>query len=431
MRKKYNKFSRLIKRLGPGLITGAADDDPSGIATYMQTGAQFGYSQLWSALFMYPFMTAVQEACARIGAVSGKGLAQVIKEHYNQKILYFAVSLLLIANIINLGADIGAMAAAARLIIPLDFTFLAVFFTITIIALELYTPYKLYSKILKWLTLSLIAYPIIAFISVENWWDVLRNTFIPRIEFSFEYIFLITGVFGTTITPYMFFWQASEEVEEERQKHLITRLGTARINKNVMKSIRIDNAIGMALSEFTTWAIIIVGAAVLHQNGIFNILSADHAASAIEPLVDGFPNAGFLAKAIFASGIIGLGFLSIPVLSGSASYAVAEVFGWREGLDKKVKKAKGFYGIITISTLIGLFINFIGINTFEALVYAAVLNGLLSAPLLAIIAMTSSNKKIMGEFTGGKLSTTLLWITVIIMGLMGLGTIVTLLVDLI
>ena len=412
MRKKIKKF---FKILGPGIITGAADDDPSGIATYSQTGSQFGYGQLWTVILMLPFMTAIQEACARIGAVTGKGIAAVIKENYSKKILYGAVTLVVIANTINIGADLGAMAAAAHLVLPINLILLTLFFTALILLLEIFISYKKYAKILKWLALSLLAYPLTLFLVKEPWGTLLKATFVPHIELSFTFLFIITGVFGTTITPYMFFWEASEEVEEERQKHLL-RHGEAHVTKSFLRSLRIDNFIGMLSSEIATWCIIVVAATVLNANGMTNIATASDAARALEPLVHTFPYAGFLAKLIFAVGIIGLGLLAVPVLSASASYAVAETFNWRESLNLKLKKAHGFYGVITIATIIGLMINFIGIDPIKALIYAAVFNGVAAVPLIFIIAKIARNEKIMGEHKSGKLSNILVWGTFVIMG---------------
>lgn len=422
-----SKGKKLIKALGPGLITGAADDDPSGIATYSQTGAQFGYGQLWTALFMYPLMTAVQEACARIGAVTGKGLATVIRENYSRKILYLAILLVVIANTINIGADIGAVAAAAELIIPLPFAFLAIAFTAIILLLEIFTSYKVYSKILKWLAVALLAYPVTAFIVNEPWLEIIKATFIPHLELNFGFLFMITGVLGTTISPYMFFWEASEEVEEEIAKRRLKESGgRPRISKYFLRNIRIDNLIGMFFSNVTTWFIIIVAATVLHSNNITNINTAADAARAIEPLVQSFPNAGFLAKVIFAIGIIGLGLLAIPILAGSASYALSETFNWKEGLFLKLKKAHGFYGIITIATLIGLIINFIGIDPVKALIFTAVFNGVAAVPLVYLIARIAKNKKIMNENVSGNLSNALVWITFITMGTAALTMFITL-----
>jgi NRAMP (natural resistance-associated macrophage protein)-like metal ion transporter len=408
------KVKKITKNVGPGLITGAADDDPSGIATYSQTGAQFGYGQLWTVIFMLPLVTAIQEACARIGAVTGKGLAAVIKEHYSKKVLYIAVSLLLVANTINIGADIGAMAAAAGLIIPAPFVLLALGFTVLILILEIFVSYKNYSKILKWLALTLFSYVLTVFIVKEPWAEIFKATFVPNFEFTFAFLFLITGVLGTTISPYMFFWEASEEVEEERNKNLIHN-GKPQITKSFMKAIRFDNALGMISSQIATWCIIVVAATVLHKNGVTNIETAADAASALEPLVQTFPYAGFLAKAIFAIGVIGLGLLAVPVLSASASYAISETFNWREGLNRKLKRAHGFYGVITIATLIGLGINFIGIDPVQALVITAVINGIIAVPLIFLVAKIASNGEIMGEYKSSKLSSFFVWLTFFLM----------------
>jgi len=411
---RRNKFWKFFTVLGPGLTTGAADDDPSGIATYSQTGAQFGYGQLWTALYMLPFMIAVQEACARIGMVKGKGIAAVVKEHYSRPVLYAVVALVVIANTINIGADIGAMASAAQLLVPVNFVVLTLFFTSVILILEIFTNYKAYSRILKWLAISLLAYPITVFIVHQPWSTVLKATVIPHFELNFAFVFIITGVLGTTISPYMFFWQASQEVEEQPDRHLI-RKGKV-INARRMKNMRIDNMAGMIISEFTTWCILLVGATVLHENGIKDINTAADAAKALEPLVHSFPNAGFLAKLIFSIGIIGLGLLAVPVLSGSAAYAVSEAFQWNASLNLKFRKAYGFYGVITVATIIGLLINFIGIDPVKALVYAAVLNGVAAVPLLFLIGRIAMSKEIMGEHKSGMLSNILVWITFVAMG---------------
>jgi NRAMP (natural resistance-associated macrophage protein)-like metal ion transporter len=414
-KKSRKKIWKFLTVLGPGLTTGAADDDPSGIATYSQTGAQFGYGQLWTALYMLPFMMAVQEACGRIGLVTGKGIAAVVKENYSRSVLYVVVGLVVIANTINIGADIGAMAAAAQLLIPAPFIILTLLFTATILILEIFTNYSVYSRILKWLALALLSYPITAFIIHEDWPTVLKATVVPHMEFSFAFLFIITGVFGTTITPYMFFWQASQEVEEEKLKHLI-KGGVPQISWKHVRDMRLDNNVGMIISEVTTWCIILVGAAVLHRGGVKDIKTAADAAKALEPLVHSFPYSGFLAKLIFSIGIIGLGLLAVPVLSGSAAYAVSEAFDWKASLNLKVKRAHGFYGVITIATLIGLIINFIGIDPVKALVFTAVLNGVAAVPLLFLIVKIATNSKIMGEFKSGWLSKTLLWFTFVFMG---------------
>jgi NRAMP (natural resistance-associated macrophage protein)-like metal ion transporter len=407
---KRNKLQKILSVIGPGITTGAADDDPSGIATYSQTGAQFGYGQLWTALYMLPFMMAVQEACARIGMVTGKGIAAIVKENYNARILYTVVGLVLIANTINIGADLGAMAAAAKLILPLPFIVWTLLFTASILILEIFTTYKVYAKILKWLALCLLAYPLTVFIVKMPWITVLKATFIPHIEFNFAFFFIITGVLGTTISPYMFFWETSQEVEEVKEKKWMKH-GLPSIRKSNILSMRIDNNAGMIISEITTWSILVVAATVLHSKGVTDIKTAADAARALEPLVHSFPHAGYLSKLIFSIGIIGLGFLAVPVLSGSAAYAVSEAVNWRSGLNLKLKRAHGFYGIITIATLIGLIINFIGINPVKALVFSAVLNGVAAVPLIFLIIKISVNKKLMGEYHSGMLSKTMLWIT--------------------
>ena len=407
---KRNKFIKFLSILGPGLTTGAADDDPSGIATYSQTGAQFGYGQLWTALYMLPFMMAVQEACARIGMVTGKGIAAIVKENYNAKVLYTVVGLVVIANVINIGADLGAMAAAAKLIIPLPFIVWTLLFTASVLILEIFTTYKVYAKILKWLALSLLAYPLTVFMVKMPWLVVLKATFIPHIEFNFSFFFIITGVLGTTISPYMFFWETSQEVEEVKEKKWMKH-GLPSIRKSNILSMRIDNNAGMIISEITTWSILVVAGTVLHNNGVTDIKTAADAARALEPLVHSFPHAGYLSKLIFSTGIIGLGFLAVPILSGSAAYAVSEAANWKSGLNLKLKRAHGFYGIITIATIIGLIINFIGINPVKALVFSAVLNGVAAVPLIFLIIKISVNKKLMGEYQSGMLSKTMLWIT--------------------
>ena len=413
---KRSKFWKYLTLLGPGLTTGAADDDPSGIATYSQTGAQFGYGQLWTALYMLPFMMAVQEACARIGLVTGKGIAAVVKENYSRKVLYAVVGLVVVANVINIGADIGAMASAAQLLVPVHFVVLTIGFCVIILLLEIYTSYKSYAKILKWLALALLAYPITVFIVKEPWGTVLKATVLPHFEFSFAFLFIITGVLGTTISPYMFFWEASQEVEEQKEKNRIKEDGRSLVSWNRIRNMRFDNNAGMIISEITTWAILLVGATVLHNSGVKDVNTAADAAKALEPLVHTFPHAGFLAKLIFAIGIIGLGFLAVPVLSGSAAYAVAEAANWDASLNLKPKMARGFYTVIIIATIIGLGINFVGIDPVKALVYAAVLNGVAAVPLLFLIARIAASEKIMGEYKSGKLSSGLLWFTFVAMG---------------
>jgi NRAMP (natural resistance-associated macrophage protein)-like metal ion transporter len=300
------KIKGFWRILGPGLVTGAADDDPSGIATYSQTGAQFGYGQLWTAFYMLPLMTAVQEACARIGLVTGKGITTIVKERYSRGVLYSVVMLVVIANVINIGADIGAMASAAQLLVPIPFAVLTLIFTTIILLLEVFTNYRVYSKILKWLAITLMAYPITVFIVHQPWGTILKATVIPHFEFSFAFFFIITGVLGTTISPYMFFWEASQEVEEDKKKHLITT-GKPAISNISVKRMRIDNTFGMIFSEFATWSIIVVAATVLHNSGVHDVKTAADAAKAIEPLVHSFPNAGFYQNLFFPSALLAWG----------------------------------------------------------------------------------------------------------------------------
>lgn len=400
------RFSRFLRILGPGLVTGAADDDPSGIATYSQAGAGFGFGLLWAFPLMYPLLLTVQESCARIGAITGKGLAAVIKENYSKRLLYSSVLLVVLANTINIGSDLGAMAATTRLLLPtVPFALLAVFFAIIIILLEIFVTYKIYARILKWLAITLLAYPLTAFIVGQNWSDIFRATFTLKPQIDFQRIYILVGMIGTTISPYLFFWDTSEVVEEEIEKHNLTKIGVdSQATKRFLHNVRIDNFVGMTLASVTAWFIVIVCGSVLFSHGATQINSAADAARAIEPLVSNFPNAGLIAKLIFSVGIIGLGLLAIPTLAGSASYAISETFGWKEGLYRKFKRAIGFYAVITIAILVGLFINFIGIDPIKALVFTAVFNAIAAVPLLLMIARVGNNKKIMGEYKNGLLS---------------------------
>ncbi len=418
----------LLRILGPGLITGAADDDPSGIATYSQTGAQFGFGQLWTAFYQIPLLVAVQECCARIGSVTGKGLAGVIKQHYSRNVLTAMVGLVVVANTINIGADLGAVAAASQLVVNGPLWMYTVFVAGLVVTLEVLVSYRSYAKVLKWLALALLAYPATTFMVAEPWGRILYATFVPHVEFSFAFLFIVTGVFGTTISPYMFFWQASEEVEEEISLGLATGAeGPPELPKNFIGNMRIDNSIGMVSAELAQWFIIITTGTVLFSHGITNIATAADAAKALEPLVHSFPNSGQLARDLFAVGVIGLGLLAIPVLAGSAAYALAEAFDWREGLSRKFMEARGFYGVIIVSTGVGLLLNFIGINPIKALVFTAVFNGIAAVPLLFMIARINANREILGAYRGGILSRSLVWVTFGVMAICALGLFATLL----
>jgi NRAMP (natural resistance-associated macrophage protein)-like metal ion transporter len=400
---RRHRMRHLFGILGPGLVTGAADDDPSGIATYSQTGAQFGYGQLWTALWMLPLVIAVQEACGRIGNITGQGLARHIKNKYSLRTLRLLVVLLAAANVINIGADIGALGAAAALIIHIPVAVLMVGFTAVILALEIAVSYRRYAKILKWLTLSLLAYPITAFVVHPPWPIILRATFVPHIEFSAAFFYVITAVIGTTISPYMFFWQTSQEVEENQ----------ARPAKRSLRDLRTDNGIGMFFSQATTWFIIIVAATVLHTAHVTTINTAADAARALEPLVKTFPHSGQIAQGLFALGIVSLGMLAIPVLAGSTSYALSEARGKPEGLDLKPKQGRYFYGIIAAAMVIGLCLNFIGVNPIHFLVFAAVFNGIAAVPLIWIIDRIAADRGAMGAARSGWLSRTVLALTFI------------------
>ena len=413
------KKSRILRTLGPGLITGAADDDPSGIATHAQAGAAFGYSQLWALTICLPLMIAVQEASARIGLATGHGLAKAATARYSKKVVYFMVILILIANTINIGADIAAVGAALQLLIPLPLLLLSTVFTVFVLILEIFVGYHAYARFLKILSLSVLSYAVTAFLVSEPWREIFIATFVPQIEWKTEYLYVIVAIFGTTISPYMFFWQAAEEVEEREyanKKHTALR---------TLKELRIDTVVGMLFSIVGSWFVLVTTATVLHNNGVTNINTAADAAKALEPLVQTFPNAGVIAKAIFAIGIIGMGLLGIPVLAGSASYAFSETFGLNAGLDKKAWEAKGFYGVIVISTLVGFGMTLIGIDPIKALIFAAVINGLVAVPLILIIYGISSNEEIMGSYVGGKLSSRMLLLTFLIMFLCALALLVS------
>jgi NRAMP (natural resistance-associated macrophage protein)-like metal ion transporter len=412
--------------LGPGLITGAADDDPSGIATYSQTGAQFGYGQLWTALYQIPLLLAVQECCGRIGSTTGKGLAGVIKEHYGRSILIGVVLLVVAANTINIGADIGAVAAGAQLVVDAPIWLFAILTTIIVVTLEVLVSYQNYVKILKWLALALLSYPATTFMVAEPWGEIFRASVVPHIEFTFDFLFIVTGVFGTSISPYMFFWQASQEVEEEIALDILKGDGAKpRLPRSFIRNMRIDTSIGMISSELVQWFIIITTGTVLFSNGKKTINSAADAAKAIEPLVRSFPNSGQVARDLFAVGIIGLGFLAIPVLAGSAAYALAEAFDWEEGLSRRFNEARGFYGVIIVSTGVGLLLNFVGIDPIKALVFTAVFNGIAAVPLLYVIARINGNKAILGRYQGGLLSRFFVWLTVGVMGLAAVAMVYT------
>ena len=383
----------LLYFLGPGLITGAADDDPSGIATYSQAGAQFGYAMCWVMLFCFPLMAAIQEISARIGRVTGHGIAGSIRMHYPRWLLYAIVALLLAANIINLGADLGAMAAALKLIIGGPIHLYVVGFAVFCTWLEVFSSYERYVAILKWISFVLLSYVAVALVVHVPWGEVLYRTFVPNFSLSTDYVVTVVAVLGTTITPYCFFWQSSEEAEEEEidpaAHPLIQDPAEAPAQ---LSRIRFDTYVGMGYSNVISLFIIVSTAATLHASGITDIQTSAQAAEALRPI------AGLFTFALFAAGIIGIGLLAVPVLAGSGAYALGEALGWTTGLDRKPLDAKGFYATIAVSTLISIGINFTSLDPIKALFWSAVINGVVAVPLMVIIMLMAMRRDVMGAF---------------------------------
>lgn len=425
-----NNFSARIKKffkaLGPGLITGASDDDPSGIATYSQAGASFGMATLWTSLITFPLMAGIQEICARIGLITSVGLTTTLKNHYSKTVLYFMMLVSIPAIILNIGADISAMGAVANLLIPsVSPLIFSVAFTLLLIMFIVYFPYHKIVAVLKYLCLGLFLYIAVPFFTNPDWGNVMKNTFVPTIKFDKDFILILVAILGTTISPYLFFWQVTMEVEEvksvrqlvlARRKILINAGEKENIRskeKNLiallLKKMRLDVNLGMLLSTIVMYFIILATGTALYANGITKIETVEQAAKALEPV------AGKASYLVFALGVIGTGFLAIPVLAGSLSYIVAETFGWKGNLDKKFGQAKSFYIVIIIALLLGLSINYIGISPIQALFYTAILYGLTSPILIAIILHISNNKEIMKENTNGKLSNFLGFTTLILM----------------
>jgi NRAMP (natural resistance-associated macrophage protein)-like metal ion transporter len=400
--------------LGPGLTTGASDDDPSGIATYSQVGAKYGFGMLWLAPWTLPLMATVQEMCARIGLVTGRGLAGNIRVFFNKRMLYLCTTLLFMANAFNIGADLGAMAKAVQLLQPQwNFGGLVIGITLFSLLLQIFTPYVKYARYLKWLALILLSYILSAILAHLNWHTVLQHAVVPHIEFNKEFIVLICAILGTTISPYLFFWQTSQEVEEAVQRGQLTvhdRMHAGyEATKGMIKSMRIDVWTGMFLSNMVMFFIIAAAGGILFPHGITEITSAAQAAEALRPF------AGDATYFLFAIGIIGTGLLAIPVLAGSSSYALAESLRWKEGLYRNLDQAKAFYGIIIISMLVGLGMNFIGIDPIKALIYAAVANAIVAPVVLFTIVRISSSKKVMGPFVNKKTTTFIGWLVFLLM----------------
>lgn len=408
--------------LGPGLTTGASDDDPSGIATYSQTGAQFGFGLLWLSLWTFPLMSVVQEMCARIGLVTGRGLAGNIRAHYSRRALRFCTLLLFAANAFNIGADLGAMAKGVQLLNPrLDFSALVVGFVIISLLLQIFTPYVRYAKYLKWLAMVLLSYVASSILAHLHWSQALHGTFIPHFSLNHSSLLIICAILGTTISPYLFFWQTSQEVEEQiLQGKTTLRERRSATTPTDIKSMRIDVWSGMLLSNVVMFFIIAACGGILFPHGITNITSAAQAAEALRPF------AGNATYFLFAIGIVGTGLLAIPVLAGSSSYAIAESLGWREGLYRGLNQAYSFYGIIIISMLVGLGLNFIGLDPIKALIYSAVANGLVAPFVLFFIVKISSNKKVMGHWRNRPLTTFIGWLTTVLMAAAGIAAVVSL-----
>jgi NRAMP (natural resistance-associated macrophage protein)-like metal ion transporter len=378
-------IKRFWKSVGPGLVTGASDDDPSGIATYSQAGAQFGLMTLWTTIITIPLMAAIQQMCARIGLVTSQGLTGTLKKHYSKPILYIMLLFSTPAIIMNIGADIAGMGAVGNLLFPqIEASYFSVMFTIILLGLIIYLPYQKIASTLKYLCIVMLVYFVVPFLYKQDISQILQSTFIPRLEFSKEYLAILVGILGTTISPYLFFWQASVEVEEmqHKQKHLM-------VNKRIIHAMEKDVDFGMGFSGFVMYFIILTTGTVLYGAGIHQIDTVEQAAQALKPL------AGELAYVLFATGVIGTGLIAIPVLSGALSYIYSETFGWEQGLDKKFHEAKGFYVIIMISLLLGLSMNYIGISPIQALIYTAILYGVTAPVLIGIILHISNNKEIM------------------------------------
>lgn len=405
--KKSNpsKLKRFFKSLGPGLVTGASDDDPSGIATYSQAGAQFGLATLWTALITFPLMAAIQEMCARVGVVTSKGLTSNIRSYYPKSILYLMILFTFPAVILNIGADLAGMGAVANLIFPSipSFVFTTAF-TFILMWLIIYLPYKKIAAILKYLCLFLLLYLVVPFLVKQDWAEIIKRTFIPTIKFDKNFISILVAILGTTISPYLFFWQATMEAEDTRHKQ-----PSLIVDKTTIKKMDMDVNFGMFFSNLVMYFIILTTGTVLFQDGATEIATVEQAAKALEPL------AGKLSYLLFSLGVLGTGLLAVPVLTGCLSYMLSETFNWNGGLDKKYYQAKPFYWVIIISLLIGLGINLIGMNPIKALIYTAILYGISSPVLIGVILHISNNKKIMGEFTNGKLSNILGIIALLLM----------------
>lgn len=410
----------MLGALGPGLVTGASDDDPSGIGTYAQAGASLGFASLWTALVTFPMMWAIQFMCAKIGMVTGVGLARIIRTHYPRSVWYPVIAGLVIANTINAGVDIGAIAAAIALVVPIRPTALIVPISVVILVVQIWGSYRLLAKIFKWLTLALFSYIVAAFFAHPQWGAVLHGTFVPTLRLDRSFLLILLAVLGTTITPYLFFWQADQEVEEQISMGRRTLKQRRGATVAELSTANWDVAAGMALSNLVMYFIMLSTASTLFVAGQRDIQTATQAARALEPL------AGRAAALLWAPGLIGAGVLSVPILTGSAAYAVAEVLGWRYGLAQRPGRAKLFYGVIAASTLVGMAINFLHIDTMMALVWTAVINGLIAPPILVLVMLISNNRRILGPHVNGTFSNTIGWSTTFAMFIAAIAVLISL-----
>ena len=404
-----------LARVGPGLITGGADDDPSGIATYSQAGAQYGLHMLWTMPLAFPLMAAIQSICARIGRVTGKGLAANIKAAFPPIVLKIVVVLLLVANTLNIAADVAAMGEASQLVTGVDRHIGTVVFVLLTLCLQIFVPYHRYVAYLKWLTLSLLAYFLVLFTVRVPWGEVALSTIWPRFRLDRDAAAVITGVFGTTISPYLFFWQASEEVEDMRARHSRPLTADRSAAGKELRRIKWDTWSGMLYSDASAYFIILATAVTLHASGVTDIESAAQAAKALKPL------AGDFAYLLFAAGILGVGLIGVPVLAGSAAYGLSEALGWKEGLELKATDARGFYGVIAFSVLIALVIQYSPIDPMKALFWSAVINGVVAVPLMTVIVLLASKRSVMGEYAASRTLIVLGWIATGVMGLAALA----------
>ena len=384
---------KILKILGPGLISGASDDDPSAVGTYAATGAQTGYSYLWMALITYPMMAAIQGMCARIGLVSGRGLASTLRQYYPKALVYPILGLLVVATTFNVGADLIAIAAGINLLIPIPVIVLVPIIAVALALVEVFAKYQSLNKVFKWLALALLAYVVTAFVSHANWGAALRGTLIPHLPQTRDDLNLAIAILGTTISPYLFFWQAGQEVEEKKAEGKRTAAERRGASTQEVANRKLDVNLGMLASNIVVYFIILTAAATLHATGKTDVASAADVANALEPLL------GPVAKYLFAFGFIGAGIIAVPVLTGATGYTVSETFGWRAGLDEPVQRAKGFYAVIVVSTILGMGVTFLGLDPIKALLYSSILCGLVTPPLLFLIVMLSNRRSVMDRFT--------------------------------